>query len=192
MNQESKIKIGVMGSAGETSPANDKDVLANKASALGRAIAARKLLLLTGATTGIVYVVGKAAHDAGTFHVGISPAVDGREHVAQYKLPTDACDLLVYTGFGLKGRNVVLVRSCDVVLFIAGAMGSLNEFTIAHDEGKIIGCLTGTGGVADEVDYLLQKFSKDSGARVFQNKNPNKLLEACLGELQNREPSEVV
>jgi hypothetical protein len=81
-----------------------------------------------------------------------------------------------------------LVRSCDIVLFIAGAMGSLNEFTIAHDEGKIIGCLTGTGGVADEVNYLLKKFSKDTGARVFQNENPNELLENCLTELQNREP----
>jgi hypothetical protein len=60
-------------------------------------------------------------------------------------------------------------------------MGSLNEFTIAHDEGKIIGCLTGTGGVADSANNLLRKFSKDTGARVFQNGDPNKLLDACLG-----------
>jgi SLOG cluster4 family len=82
----------------------------------------------------------------------------------------------------LKGRNVVLVRSCDIVLFVAGAMGSLNEFTIAHDEGKVIGCLTGTGGVADEANYLLRKFSKETGARVFQDDDPNKLLEICLAE----------
>jgi uncharacterized protein (TIGR00725 family) len=175
-----------MGSAGDVAGPLDKEALAEKAGALAQAIANRKLLLLTGATTGIVYLVGKAAHDAGTFHVGISPAADEREHVDKYKLPLDACDLIVYTGFGLKGRNVVLVRSCEVVLFIAGAMGSLNEFTIAHDEAKIIGCLTGTGGVADEVDYLLKKFSKDAGARVFQNNDPVKLLDACLNELQER------
>jgi hypothetical protein len=81
----------------------------------------------------------------------------------------------------LKGRNVVLVRSCDIVLFVAGAMGSLNEFTIAHDEGKIIGCLTGTGGVAGEADYLLQKFGKRATAsRVFQNSDPDELLDQCL------------
>jgi hypothetical protein len=96
----------------------------------------------------------------------------------------DACDLIVYTGFGLKGRNVVLVRTCDIVLFIAGSMGSLNEFTIAHDEGKVIGCLTGTGGVADEADYLLAKFSKETGARVFQSEDPAQLIEACLAELE--------
>ena len=169
-----KIKIGVMGSAGETAGASGNDALAEKAHALARAIAARDLLLLTGATTGLVYVVGKAAHDAGTFHVGISPAANSREHVETYKLPLDACDLIVYTGFGLKGRNVVLVRTCDIVLFIAGSMGSLNEFTIAHDEGKVIGCLTGTGGVADEADYLLAKFSKETGARVFQDERRGK------------------
>ena len=174
-----KIKVGVMGSAGEASP-ETKDALVDKGKTLAQAIASRPLLLLTGATTGIVYVVGKAAHDAGVFHVGVSPAENTQEHVEKYKLPLDACDLIIYTGFGLKGRNVVLVRSCDIVLFIAGAMGSLNELTIAHDEGKVIGCLTGTGGVADNVDYLLQKFSKDTGARVFQHSDPDKLLDACL------------
>jgi predicted Rossmann-fold nucleotide-binding protein len=99
-----------------------------------------------------------------------------------YKLPVDACDSLIYTGFGLKGRNVVLVRSCDIVLFVAGAMGSLNEFTIAHDEGKIIGCLRGTGGVADESEYLLQRFGKRStAAQVFVNEDPEKLIDDCLG-----------
>lgn len=175
-----RIKIGVMGSAGETAAASGIVALAEKADALARAIAARDLLLLTGATTGLVYVVGKAAHEAGIFHVGISPAANSREHVETYKLPLDACDLIVYTGFGLKGRNVVLIRTCDIVLFIAGSMGSLNEFTIAHDEGKVIGCLTGTGGVADEADYLLAKFSKETGARVFQDHDAGRLIEACL------------
>lgn len=181
-----KSVVGVMGSAGELAEAKDREALAEKATALAHAIAERKLLLLTGATTGIVYLVGKAAHDSGNFHVGISPASDNREHLEKYKLPDDACDLIVYTGFGLKGRNVVLVRSCEIVLFIAGAMGSLNEFTIAHDEGKVIGCLTGTGGVADESDYLLKKFSKDTNARVFQNSDPGKLLDICLLELRER------
>ena len=178
------ITVGVMGSAGEVSPASSKEALVEKAHALAEAIAARDLVLLTGATTGMVYVVGKTAHDAGVFHLGVSPAGDSREHVEQFKLPLDACDVIIYTGFGLKGRNVVLVRSCDVVLFFSGAMGSLNEFTIAHDEGKVIGCLSGTGGVADEVDYLLRKFSKSTGARVFQNENPTQLLDACLAALR--------
>src|SRR5688572_28910010 len=110
-----KIKVGVMGSAGDASLSSAKASLAEKATDLARAIAERNLLLLTGATTGLVYVVGKAAHDSGVFHLGISPAVNSEEHEKRYKLPLDACDVIVYTGFGLKGRNVVLVRSCEVV-----------------------------------------------------------------------------
>jgi uncharacterized protein (TIGR00725 family) len=174
-----KIKVGVMGSASDP-VSGAGDVLRAKAAALGRVIAARDVVLLTGATTGLVYAVGKAAHDAGAFHVGVSPAANEGEHVKHYELPTDACDVLIYTGFGLKGRNVVLVRSCDIVLFIGGAMGSLNEFTIAHDEGKVLGCLTETGGVADEAEYLLQKFSKPTGAQVLLNTEPELLLSACL------------
>jgi len=181
------ISIGVMGSAGDTGGPSNKEALAEKAHALAAAITEYKLQLLTGATTGIIYVVGKASHDAGTLHVGISPASNADEHVKKYNLPLDACDLIVFTGFGLKGRNVVLVRSCDIVLFIAGAMGSLNEFTIAHDEGKVIGCLTGTGGVADEVAYLLEKFSKKTEAVVFRDEDPVKLIDACLSELQTRQ-----
>jgi len=168
-----------MGSASDGQPGN-RETLVVKATALGRAIAQRDVVLLTGATTGVVYVVGKAAHEAGGLHVGISPAHNNQEHTEVYKLPLDASDLIIYTGFGLKGRNVVLVRSCDIVLFIAGAMGSLNEFTIAHDEGKVVGCLTGTGGVADEADYLLQKFSKVQGGSVFQDDEPNRLIDTCL------------
>src|ERR1041384_4581821 len=151
-----KTRVGCMGSAASVSARLESgNALIAKAERLAQAIATKDVVLLTGATTGIIYLVGKTAHDAGSFHVGISPGSNEREHAELYKLPVDACDALIYTGFGLKGRNVVLVRSCDVVLFVSGAMGSLNEFTIAHDEGKVIGCLTATGGVADEARQIV-------------------------------------
>lgn len=80
----------------------------------------------------------------------------------------------------MKGRNVVLVRSCDVLLFISGSIGSLNELTIACDDGKIIGCLTGTGGVAYEAESLLTKFPKKTRAIIFQNDDPKVLVENCM------------
>ncbi|HEV2905519.1 MAG TPA: hypothetical protein VGW32_10740 [Pyrinomonadaceae bacterium] len=169
-----KIKIGVMGSAEEMPDIQEK------AEALGRAIAARDAILLTGATTGLVYVAGKATRDAGATHVGISPAHNAEEHVERFALPLDACDAIIYTGFGLKGRNVVLVRSCDVVIFISGSIGSLNEFTIAYDEGKVIGCLTGTGGVADKVERLTQTFPKRTRSVVMYDDDPEQLLDLCL------------
>jgi uncharacterized protein (TIGR00725 family) len=178
-------KIGVMGSADDALPDGVADALREKAEALGRAIGGvEDAALMTGATTGMVYIVGKTASESGALHIGVSPAADEQEHTSHYELPVDACDLIIYTGFGLKGRNVVLVRSCDVVLFVAGSMGALNEFTIAYDEGKVIGCLTGTGGVADEASRLLQTFPKKTRARIFQDSDPANLLRSCLASLE--------
>ena len=171
-----KIKVSVIGSAEEASTL----ALCDKAKALGQAIASRDVILFTGATTGLIYLIGKTVQDAGGFHIGISPAGDELEHVERYQLPVDACDAIIYTGFGLKGRNVVLVRSCDVVLVIAGSIGSLNEFTIAYDEGKIIGCLTGTGGVADEAERIAKSFPKKTRARLFYDTDPGRLIDRCL------------
>jgi uncharacterized protein (TIGR00725 family) len=178
-----KIKIGVMGSAQDTLPEDEVEALKLKAGALASAIASQDVLLLTGATTGLPYLVGRAAREGGAFHIGISPASSEEEHVDAYKLPTDACDAIIYTGFGLKGRNVVLVRSCDIVLFIGGSFGSLNEFTIAHDEGRVLGCLTKTGGVADEAENLLRIFSKKTRSVVLHGDDPVRLVNACLEAL---------
>ena len=186
MNRGGNPTIGVMGSAAAIEATAEGERLRKLAQALGRSIADRKLTLFTGATTGLIYEVGKAGRDHGALHIGISPGSSRQEHVNRYELPTDACDVIVYTGFGLKGRNVVLIRSCEIAIFIAGATGSLNEFTIAHDEGKIIGCLTGTGGVADEVGYLLQKFSHHAKATVVQNNDPEDLIANCISRWEQR------
>ena len=178
-----KTKVGVMGSAGGEAGGGE---LGELAKSLGRAVAARGCVLLTGGTTGLPHAAGRAAHEAGGVHVGISPASDAREHVERYGLPLEGTDVLVYTGFGLKGRNVVLVRSCDVVVVFRGGMGTLNELTIAHDEGRVVGCLTGTGGVADEAERLLQVLPKKSdGAVVIFDADPERLLERCLEALKD-------
>ncbi len=182
-----RVKVGVMGSADDTLPEGVKAELRAKAEALGRAIAGRGAVALTGATTGLPFVVGSAAHAAGGLHVGVSPASDEREHRERFGYPVEGCDLLVFTGFGLKGRNVVLVRSSDVVLIVRGSMGALNEFTIAHDEGRVIGCLAGTGGVADEAPRLLRAFPKHTAPRFFRDEDPARLLDLCLGALNSQD-----
>jgi uncharacterized protein (TIGR00725 family) len=179
-----KIKVGVMGSAGEALSDESAEELRAKAEGLGRAIAARRCIVLTGGTTGLPHLAGAAAREAGALHVGVSPAADEREHVERYGLPVEGTDLLVYTGFGLKGRNVVLVRSCDVVLIFRGGMGTLNELTIAHDEGRVVGCLKSTGGVADEAERLIQALHRKTSAVVLFDEDPAALLDKCLAALK--------
>ncbi len=183
-----RIKVGVMGSAGGETAGGELHTLAE---VLGRAVATRGCVLLTGGTTGLPHAAGAAAHAAGGLHVGISPASDAREHAERYGLPLEATDVLVYTGFGLKGRNVVLVRSCDVVLVFRGGMGTLNELTIAVDEGRVVGCLTGTGGVADEAERLLRVLPKKTAHTVVLfDEDPERLLDRCLEALSDSRGAE--
>ena len=64
--------------------------------------------------------------------------------------------------------------------------GRLNEFTIAYDEGKIIGILEGTGGVADHVRELVHALAKKTSAALFFERDAVSLLMRCLAELAKR------
>ncbi len=120
---------------------------------LGACIAARDCILVTGATTGLPFEAAVGAAAEGGLVVGISPAADREGHLA-LGLPLEAHHFVLFTGFGFKGRNILNVRACDAVVVVGGGMGTLNEFTAAFDEGKVVGVLQGTGGVADEVEYI--------------------------------------
>jgi uncharacterized protein (TIGR00725 family) len=173
-----KIKIGVMASAEVEAAARLKLVIEE----LGAEIARRDWLLLTGATTGMPDALSREARRRGCLTIGISPAHNASEHTEVYRLPVDGCDALIFTGFGLKGRNVVLVRSCDIVLIVAGGTGTLNEFTIAADEGKVIGALRGTGGITDEIERLLPHVRRPEN--VLIEPSPVKLFDLCLARYQ--------
>src|SRR5918994_1318921 len=142
-----KCVIGVMGASESDALTNaEKARLKQLAEKLGAAIAKHDCILISGATTGLPDLISRSAREHGGFAVGIPPAENRREHIDRYKMHPDAADVIIYTGFGLKGRNVINVRSADIVIIFGGATGTFIEFTIAYDEGKIVGVLDGSGG----------------------------------------------
>jgi hypothetical protein len=52
----------------------------------------------------------------------------------------------------------------------------LGELAISYDEGKLIGVLTGTGGISDMVEGILAACAKDTGARVLYDADPAALV----------------
>ncbi len=96
--------------------------------------------------------------------------------------------MIVYTGFGYKGRNVINIRSADIVIIFGGATGTLNEFTIAYDEGKIIGVLEGSGGVADHLREIIAFCKKATAGAVIFNRDPGELVRECLRILNDPKP----
>jgi len=173
-------KVGVMGSANDSLTSSEKAHMIELAERLGAAIAAHGCVCVTGATTGLPEMVSRAARKNKGLTLGISPAISLEEHVNRYLLPADCAEIIIFTGFGLKGRNVINIRSSDIVIIIGGAMGALNEFTIAYDEGKIIGVLEGSGGIADHIREIIGFTNKPSRAQIFFDHAPESLVDACL------------
>lgn len=170
------LKLGVMGGAGEGIP---REFLA-KAARLGEAIAEAGGIVVTGACPGLPLAAARGAKRRGGMVIGISPALSLDEHAFKFESPTIAHDVLIFTGSGLMGREVVNIRTSDIVLIVGGSSGTLGELAIAYDEGKLIGVMTGTGGISDMVADILATCDKDTGARVIYEGDPMRLVQRLL------------
>jgi len=171
-----KPKIGVMGSCSE--PISDYARV--RARELGEAIGRAGCVLITGASPGLPYDAVLGAKSQGGMTVGISPGLSLAEHVAKYESPCQGFDVLIYTGSGLMGREVENIRSSDIVIIVGGRSGTLGEFAIAYDDGKLIGVLRGTGGMADHIEMLAQIVEKDTGGHIIYGTEPAALLDDLL------------
>ena len=171
-----QYKIVVSGAA-ETKHCNPKALELSKE--IGREIIRQGGVLVTGATTGIPYwaAIG-AKEEAGTV-IGISPAASEKDHKKSYRLPMDYHDVIIYTGFDYAGRNLLLARCADGVITICGRIGTLNEFTIAFEDKKPTGILTGSGGTADMIQDIIKKSHRGPGKIIYES-NPKKLVKKLI------------
>ncbi len=167
-----RLTIGVMGSAGNEAT----DMVMEKSRNLGKNIATRGFILITGACPGLPYECASGARQTGGISIGISPALSLDEHIHKYRSPADVYDAIIYTGSGLMGREVTNIRSSDMVIILGGRSGTLGEFAIAYDEGKLIGVLQGSGGITAQIPDIVASFQKDSGARIVYSEDPVELI----------------
>ncbi len=171
-----KYKICVSGAAetGHCAP----DAL-EKAKILGEEIVKSGAVLVNGATTGFPFWAAIGAKEAGGFTIGLSPAGSEKEHIEAYKLPVDYMDIIIYTGFGYSGRNLMLTRAADAVIVGCGRWGTINEFTIALEDNKPIGVLEGSGGSTEVIKDIIEKSHRGPGNIVY-DANPKRLVEKVL------------
>jgi len=174
-----QYKICVSGAAAGDTVEADKDL----AYEVGRQIALQGAVLLTGATTGLPFYAAKGNYECGGIAIGLSPASTIKEHVNAYKLPVAYHDVIIYTGFNYSGRNLLLTRSADAVITIGGRMGSLNEFTIAFEDQKILGILLGSGGIADEIPHLLHTAKKELSSNIIYSTEPKILVQKVIASI---------
>ena len=151
------LKIGVMGSA--SGPQIESEHAQEKARKLGEEIARRGHIFINGACPGLPNDALITAQAAGGFTIGISPAFSEYEHVNEYKSPHDH-DVMLYTGMGFMERDIINIRSSDGIVIVGGGIGTLNEFTIAYDEGRPTGILTNSGGISNSIPHSVKEICK--------------------------------
>ncbi len=179
-------KIAVLGS----SSASEDSEAAEKAYLVGRIVAQRGAVLLTGGCPGLPHCAVRGALDAGGITVAVSPAMSLRDHSSgsHYGYPGDST-ITILTGMGTKGRNVILVRSADACIFVGGGMGTLNEFTIAFADlpaQAAIGVLSETGGLSGHYVSLARAAGSAPAALLAENSDPRILLADVFAHLQRR------
>jgi uncharacterized protein (TIGR00725 family) len=126
-NLHQLIRVGIIG-AGTCSAAE-----ADQAEAVGRLIARRGWVLLCGGLGGVMEAACRGAAQEGGLTVGILPGADAAtaNPYVRLSLPTG----LDYA------RNVVLVRSSQALIAIAGEYGTLSEIAIGLKLGRPIAAL---------------------------------------------------
>lgn len=187
-----KYKIGVFGSsAGEIDANSEK-----KTKELGQVLSNYKVTIITGACTGLPYLAARVGSKNGNPVWGYSPKLD----LQGQKEFTPKDDLSIYIKLIFvpkdfefsqnseackKYRNLTSTANCDAGIIISGRWGTMNEFTNLYDMGKVIGVLTSTGGIADELPVLMKKIIKKSKAKVIFENSPERLIKKVIDTLRN-------
>jgi len=121
--------IGVIGSSRA-----EENVL-RLAEEVGAEIARRGCAVVCGGLTGVMEAACKGARREGGLTIGIIPSDDKKDANQYVQIP-------IVTGMGM-GRNVMLVKTADVVIAVGGEYGTLSEIAHALNLGKkVIGLHT--------------------------------------------------
>ena len=140
------MKIGVYGSA-----VTESEQLTQSAQIIGEEIFKAGHSIITGACKGLPFDAVQKIKSLGGISIGYTAATKASEHEELLGTLLSYYDelVLIPTDYKhqknrsvcLKYRNVSSVADCDATIFISGRWGTLNEFAIAFDMGKVIGVL---------------------------------------------------
>lgn len=173
-----KSRISVMGAASGTLIRSKKAVQA--AVEIGHQIAHTDSILTSSTSPGLPNEVVKGAKEAGGKVFGVSPGISVVSHIKKYKSAIWNHDGFLFSGVGIMQNNLLTIRSSNGVIILPGGIGTLNGFTVAYDEGKVIGVLTGHGGVADHIKDILHFCHRTITDRMVFSSSPEELVKKVV------------
>jgi hypothetical protein len=164
-DQHLKVKICVSGTA---DTANFSDSILEIGKKIGQEIAEQGAIIVTGATTGFPLWAAKGAKEAGGFSIGLSPAETEAKHVKDWELPLEYMDVIIYTGQGFPGRDILLTRTSDAIVIGPGRIGTFHEFTVAFEDHKPLGVLQGDWMTDDIIREILENAHRPNEMVIFE------------------------
>ncbi|KAA3601592.1 MAG: TIGR00725 family protein [Calditrichaeota bacterium] len=158
MNEKQKI-VAVIG-GGECSKETEK-----LAYEVGKRLAEFNFTLVCGGLGGVMEFASKGAFENGGTTIGILPSEDVKTANPYIKIP-------IATGMGI-GRNIVIIRTAQIVVAIDGKFGTLSEIAFALQLGKPVFSL-GSWEIdpkikqVEDVDELMNEIGKLGSGNSFQ------------------------
>jgi len=148
---------------------------------LGRELAQRRCIVVTGGLGGVMEAASKGAKEKGGTTVCILPG-DNKD------LANPFCDIVVATGLG-HGRNFVNTNTADAVIVVGGGAGTLSEACFAQLLGKPVVALPASGGIAREIAG--RRLDTRRGDCVRVARSPREAVDIVFGELERESLEEV-
>lgn len=173
------MKIAIISSASELITQENKEKSVELVERLSKF---KGLEILTGGSLGLPGFIVEKAKAFGIKTVCYSPDEDASSHQKRF----DNQDLKHFDrvnhhkGFTL--RSLIMLQDADAVLVLNGRMGTLSEFTIALEEGRRVGVVTHTGGIADKLKDIIKISNKDFSGKIFFHDSPKKVITWLLSK----------
>lgn len=98
---------------------------------LGKMIAQKGYILLTGGVPAAMEAASKGAHEAHGLVIGILPS---EKRYPRKGYPNGYVDVAIYTGMS-DARNAINAKSSDVIVALSGGAGTLSEIALAIKSG---------------------------------------------------------
>ena len=108
------------------------------------------------------------------FHfAGIGDIVPSIEHPREYM------DVIMYTGFGYSGRDLLFVRASDAMIIGPGRIGTLNEFAVAYEDHRPMGILEGNWDTDELIKMIMDSAHRPNPSVIFDS-DPKAMVERLI------------
>lgn len=138
--------------------------------------------LVSGGCIGVTELATRTLAQLGGLTTVFSPDVDGDSHSIRHdNLPLGIASHYFHTE-GFTQRSLNMINYVDGLIVVGGRMGTLSEVSIALEEGKRVGVITNTGGIANQLENIIDLTQKDFTGKVLFSDNPDEVISWIISE----------